>query len=205
MADETEKPSLFRQEALDRISSPEQLDQLLQVVSLKDWLPLASLGFVVAIALIWSILGKVPLTAEAKGLLLQDKTNPNQLISVSYFPIEDGRQIQTGDRMLVTPVTANFQEVGGLEAIVTEVSAQPVMRSAALQQVQNNSELLDLVYVPASIEVIAHLKSDTSTPTGYQWSMSKGPDMQLAGGVPTQGRVTLSERSPIQFIFPFLE
>jgi hypothetical protein len=205
MADETEKPSLFRQEALDQISSPEQLDQLLQVVNLKDWLPLASLGFVVAIALIWSIFGKVPLTAEAKGLLLQDKTDPNQLISVSYFPIEDGRQIQTGDRMLVTPVTANFQEVGGLEAIVTEVSAQPVMRSAALQQVQNNSELLDLVYVPASIEVIAHLKSDASTATGYQWSMSKGPDMQLAGGIPTQGRVTLSERSPIQFIFPFLE
>jgi hypothetical protein len=205
MADEQEKPSLFRQEALDRISSPEQLDQLLQVVSLKDWLPLASLGFVVAIALIWSIFGKVPLTAEAKGLLLQNKTDPNQLISISYFPIEDGRQIRLGDRMLITPVTANFQEYGGIEATVTEVSNQPVMRNSALQQVQNNAELLDLVYVPASIAVIAHLKPNVATTTGYQWSMSKGPDMQLAGGVPTQGRVILSERSPIQFIFPFLQ
>jgi hypothetical protein len=205
MADEQEKPSLFRQEALDRISSPEQLDQLLQVVSLKDWLPLASLGFVVAIALIWSIFGKVPLTAEAKGLLLQNQTDPNQLISISYFPIEDGRQIHLGDRMLIIPVTANFQEFGGIEATVTEVSSQPVMRSSALQQVQNNAELLDLVYVPASIAVIAHLKPDAATATGYQWSMSKGPDMQLAGEVPTQGRVILSERSPIQFIFPFLQ
>jgi hypothetical protein len=203
MADE--KPSLFRQEALDKISSPEQLDQLLQVVSLKDWLPLVSLGFVVAIALIWSIFGKVPLTAEAKGLLLQSQTDPNQLISISYFPIEDGRQIHSGDRMLITPVTANFQEFGGIEATVTEVSAQPVMRSSALQQVQNNAELLDLVYVPASIAVVAQLKPDASTATGYQWSMSKGPDMRLAGEVPTQGRVTLSERSPIQFIFPFLQ
>ncbi|NJR40660.1 MAG: hypothetical protein HC781_19810 [Leptolyngbyaceae cyanobacterium CSU_1_4] len=205
MADEQEKPSLFRQEALDRISSPEQLDQLLQVVSLKDWLPLASLGFVVAIALIWSIFGKVPLTAEAKGLLLQNPTDPNQLISISYFPIEDGRQIHLGDRMLITPVTANFQEYGGIEATVTEVSNQPVMRNSALQQVQNNAELLDLVYVPASIAVIAQLKPDTATATGYQWSMSKGPNMKLAGEVPTQGRVILSERSPIQFIFPFLQ
>ncbi|MCU0567377.1 MAG: hypothetical protein MUF49_12355 [Oculatellaceae cyanobacterium Prado106] len=205
MADEAEKNSLFRQEALDKISSPEQLDQLLQVISLKDWWPLASLGFLVAIALLWSILGRIPLTAQAKGLLLQNTSNPKQLISISYFPIEDGRQIQPGDRMLVTPVTANYQEVGGLEATVTEVSTQPVMRSVALQHVQNNAELLDLVYVPASIEVIAQLKPDASTPTGYQWSMSKGPEMQLAGGVPTQGRVTLSERSPIQFIFPFLK
>jgi hypothetical protein len=203
MADE--KPSLFRQEALDKISSPEQLDQLLQVVSLKDWLPLASLGFVVAIALIWSIFGKVPLTAEAKGLLLPSPTDPNQLISVSYFPIEDGRQIQAGDRMLITPVTANFQEFGGIEAVVTQVSDQPVMRNSALQQVQNNEELLDLVYVPASIAVTAELKPDGATATGYQWSMSKGPNMRVAGGVPTQGRVTLSERSPIQFIFPFLQ
>jgi hypothetical protein len=203
MADE--KPSLFRQEALDKISSPEQLDQLLQVVSLKDWLPLASLGFVVAIALVWSIFGKIPLTAEAKGLLLQNPTDPNQLISISYFPIEDGRQIESGDRMLITPVTANFQEFGGIEAVVTEVSDQPVMRNSALQQVQNNAELLDLVYVPASIAVIAELKSDTATPTGYQWSMSKGPNMRVTGGVPTHGRVTLSERSPIQFIFPFLQ
>jgi hypothetical protein len=203
MADE--KPSLFRQEALDKISSPEQLDQLLQVVSLKDWLPLASLGFVVAIALVWSIFGKIPLTAEAKGLLLQSPTDPNQLISVSYFPIEDGRQIQAGDRMLITPVTANFQEFGGIEAVVTQVSDQPVMRNSALQQVQNNEELLDLVYVPASIAVTAELKPDGTTATGYQWSMSKGPNMRVAGGVPTQGRVTLSERSPIQFIFPFLQ
>jgi hypothetical protein len=202
MADE--KPSLFRQEALDKISSPEQLDQLLQIVSLKDWLPLASLGFVVAIALVWSIFGKVPLTAEAKGLLLPSPTDPGQLISVSYFPIEDGRQIQAGDRMLITPVTANFQEFGGIEAVVTQVSDQPVMRNSALQQVQNNEELLDLVYVPASIAVTAELQRDGTTATGYQWSMSKGPNMRVAGGVPTQGRVTLSERSPIQFIFPFL-
>jgi hypothetical protein len=203
MADE--KPGLFRQEALDKISSPEQLDQLLQVVSLKDWLPLASLGFVVAIALVWSIFGKVPLTAEAKGLLLPSPTDPSQLISVSYFPIEDGRQIQAGDRMLITPVTANFQEFGGIEAVVTQVSDQPVMRNSALQQVQNNEELLDLVYVPASIAVTAELKPDGATATGYQWSMSKGPNMRVVGGVPTQGRVTLSERSPIQFVFPFLQ
>ena len=38
---------LFRQESLERLSSPEQLDQMMRVVSPKAWLPLTTIGFLV--------------------------------------------------------------------------------------------------------------------------------------------------------------
>lgn len=65
-----EKGELFRKEALEQVSSPEQLDQLIQLVHLKAWLPLAAIGALVAIGLGWGIFGRIPIYVEAKGLLL---------------------------------------------------------------------------------------------------------------------------------------
>ena len=206
MANEQES-SLFRQEALEQISSPEQLDQLIQVVTLKDWLPLASIGFLVALALIWSFVGRIPVFVEAKGLLVRsaDAQPPNaqSLVSVSYFPIASGKQIQPGDRILIIPETASVDEFGGMDATVTEVSPNPVTQATALERANGNQELAELVYTPASIEVIAKLTPDPATATGYHWAMSTGPDQTLSGETPTHARVTLSERAPISFIFPF--
>ena len=62
-----QKNSLFRKEALERLSSPESLDRLMQVVSLKDWLPLVTLGGLVFLAGLWSIWGRIPITVNGKG------------------------------------------------------------------------------------------------------------------------------------------
>ncbi len=208
MANEQES-SLFRQEALEQISSPEQLDQLIQVVTLKDWLPLASIGFLVALALIWSIVGRIPVFVEAKGLLTQitdaQSSDSQSLLSVSYFPIASGKQIHPGDRILIIPETASADEFGGMEATVTEVSPYPVTQASALTQANGNQELAALVYTPASIEVTSKLTLDTATATGYHWAMSKGPDQKLSSETPTRARVTLSERAPISFVFPFFK
>ena len=61
--------SIFRSEALDQLSSPEQLDQLLQVVSRKSWLPLLGMAAVIIMALIWSVAGTIPITVEGAGQL----------------------------------------------------------------------------------------------------------------------------------------
>ncbi len=204
MANEQES-SLFRKEALEQVSSPEQLDQLMQVVNLKNWLPLASIGFLLALAVIWSVVGRIPIFIESKGLLVEDTDDSKQLISVSYFPIAQGKQIQVGDRILVIPETANIQEFGGLEATVTEVSPFPVTEASALKRVKGNPELADLVYTPASIEVFAKLQPNPTNNTGYQWSMSKGPDEKLSSETPATAKVMLTNRAPISFIFPFLK
>ncbi|MBW4660009.1 MAG: hypothetical protein KME15_15145 [Drouetiella hepatica Uher 2000/2452] len=201
----SEQESLFRKEALEQVSSPEQLDQLMQVVNLRDWLPLASIGFLVTLALLWSVIGRIPIFVESKGLLIKNRSDSSQLTSVSYFPIVEGKQIQVGDRILIIPETNSIQEFGGLEATVTEVSPSSVTQASALKRVDGNLELAELVYTPASIEVLAQLKPNPENVTGYEWSMSKGPSEKLSGGTPVTARVTLSDRAPISFVFPFLK
>ncbi|HRC86625.1 MAG TPA: hypothetical protein PK413_13535, partial [Thermoanaerobaculia bacterium] len=62
---------IFRKVALERLSSPEQLDQLLEVTRPAHWLALSALGLVVAAALMWGFLGSVPTEAQGEGILLR--------------------------------------------------------------------------------------------------------------------------------------
>jgi len=64
------KRNIFRQESLERLSSPERLDQLMQVVGPKEWVPLTILGGLVLVGLTWSILGKIPITVEGRGIFI---------------------------------------------------------------------------------------------------------------------------------------
>src|SRR5207302_1226475 len=69
---------IFRKEALDHLSSPEQLDQLLQVINRKSWIPVVTLGGLLLIAFLWSILGRIPIAVEGVGLLVY----PRQVVSL---------------------------------------------------------------------------------------------------------------------------
>jgi HlyD family secretion protein len=66
----TQKKELFRKESLERLSSPERLDQLMQVVSPKSWLPIVAFGTLAGVAVLWSIYGRIPVTVEGQGVLV---------------------------------------------------------------------------------------------------------------------------------------
>ena len=61
---------LFRESALERLSSPEELDQLLQVMSPRGWISLIAVWALLAAIIAWSILARVPSTVEGRGIIV---------------------------------------------------------------------------------------------------------------------------------------
>lgn len=61
---------LFRKSALDRLSSPEQLDQLIRVTRPRDVIVAAALFALIGLAAIWSVLGRVPERVKGSGILI---------------------------------------------------------------------------------------------------------------------------------------
>ncbi|MFL6291034.1 MAG: NHLP bacteriocin system secretion protein, partial [Thermoanaerobaculia bacterium] len=59
---------IFRKVALERLSSPEQLDQLMQVTSPRGWLALGAFGTLLNTALGWAELGTIPTDATGEGI-----------------------------------------------------------------------------------------------------------------------------------------
>ncbi|MEA2570269.1 MAG: hypothetical protein QOI24_2270 [Acidobacteriota bacterium] len=63
--------SIFRRASLERLSSPERLDTLLEVTTPRIWFALAGLGAVVVAAIAWGVFGAVPDSLEGEGLMLR--------------------------------------------------------------------------------------------------------------------------------------
>jgi HlyD family secretion protein len=71
--------NLFRKVALERLSSPEQLDMLMRVITPKAWLALAPLLGLIFLALVWSWFGSIPTKVSGSCILI----NPTGLADVS--------------------------------------------------------------------------------------------------------------------------
>jgi len=67
---EKDRPQLYREAALKRISTPEQLDQLIQITDSRGWIALLAVGLIILAGLAWAFTGLVDVTVTGTGILL---------------------------------------------------------------------------------------------------------------------------------------
>lgn len=79
---------IFRKVALERLSSPEQLDQLVQVTDPRGWLALTGLGALLLAAIGWGVWGSIPTEAQGEGILLR-QGGVSALVSAANGQVEE--------------------------------------------------------------------------------------------------------------------
>ncbi len=62
---------VFRKVSLARLSSPEQLDQLITVAGSGAWLALLAVGVLLASVMAWAVYGRIPTTVSGGGILIK--------------------------------------------------------------------------------------------------------------------------------------
>lgn len=94
------KKSIFRQAALDRLSSPEQLDQLLVVTTPKSWVALMTLVALIVSALLWGIFGAIPTQVSGQALFLRSGGLENITVGdagrLTDLSVRSGDEIREG-------------------------------------------------------------------------------------------------------------
>lgn len=159
------------------------------------------------------------------GKILELTVNPGQVINagtriatidtdsqeaslegITFFPVQDGKKIESGMEIQITPQTVKRERFGGIVGTVTKVSAFPITSEAAAQKVGNPQIIAGLVSdrEPVVIQISANLKPDEQTFSGFQWSSSAGPQLKISSGTTTSARVKVEERAPITFVLPIL-
>ncbi|BAY10253.1 NHLP bacteriocin system secretion protein [Calothrix sp. NIES-2098] len=89
--------------SLEEVSSPERLDQLMRVVKPQDWIPAATVGGLTILALVWSTVGRIPMTLTGKGVLIY----PQQTIELQSpiagqletLSVKDGQCLKKGEQL----------------------------------------------------------------------------------------------------------
>lgn len=96
-------PNVFRKIALDRLSSPEELDQVISVTSPKAWLSLLGISLILLVVLIWGFLGEIPLKIYGQGIIIPGGGLENVVHeyggTISSIDVEIGQFIKKGDRI----------------------------------------------------------------------------------------------------------
>lgn len=159
--------------------------------------------------------GKVLETLISPGQVLDSGTRlaninlgkpSDELVSITYYSVADGKKIQSEMEMQITPRTVKRERFGGIVGKVTQVSAFPIAKEAAINTVGNAEVVEGLVAdnQEGLIQVVATLEPDEQTYSGYEWSSSAGPQIEISSGTTTTTRVKVEERSPITFVLPIL-
>ena len=137
---------------------------------------------------------------------IQNDTAPRNLESLVFFPARDGKRLEVGQRVRVSPTTTKQQRHGGIEGEITKVNVLPIRDDAVIKRLGVKS-LLQSVRGPQAaplIEVSTSLQRDPNTVSGYDWGGGEGPDIQITAGTTTNVRVLVEERRPISYVIPIL-
>lgn len=188
-----EKPTdLFRQESLERLSSPERLDELMTIVNLRTWLPLGALGILIGLGLIWSWVGRIPVTTSGRGLLVQDDLASGGVVALLHFDNRYRGQFRAGMPVILTPETLLIYNEPGVQAEIVQVLEPAALTLDDARNVDVDSEAGES---DGRLEILAQLSPMDSAM----------PPNTIVAGVRVQGRITVDERAPIAFVFPFLD
>jgi HlyD family secretion protein len=125
-----------------------------------------------------------------------------ELMAVLFVPTSAGKQIQPGMRVQVSPSTVKREEYGSLLGRVTWTAAYPSTARGMTRLLGNEALVQKLMKEGPPIQVNVTLDKDQRTPTGYRWSSSRGPNLQISSGTLATGSIIVKEERPIELIIP---
>ncbi|BCL39068.1 hypothetical protein NSMS1_55150 [Nostoc sp. MS1] len=145
------------------------------------------------------------LTPGTRLATIEAENPQSKLVGVTYFPVGKAKKIHPGMSVQIIPEAVK-QNFGGIVGTVTNISNLPITKAAAVNKVGNPEVVEALVGQQQTglIQVVSELNLDPNTPSGYKWSSSQGPDLQIASGNTTVVRAKVEERAPISFVLPIL-
>jgi HlyD family secretion protein len=125
--------SLFRKAAIDKVSSPEQLDLLMSVTSPVGWLALLTVGLMLTAVGVWSVVGSIPELVDGTGTLFRGErlydikaTMAGSIITLDVRPgsiVEAGQTIAKLKREQVS-IEANEAAGERKQAALGEIQAK---------------------------------------------------------------------------------
>ncbi len=127
-----------------------------------------------------------------------------ELMAVVFVPAAQGKQMRRGMKARIVPSTVQREEHGFMIGEVQRVAEFP-STSRGMQRLLANEELVeDLMQEGPPIQVDVSLVHDPATPSGYRWSSSRGPDLDISSGTLAAGSIIVRQDRPISLVIPKL-
>lgn len=143
---------VFRKVSLERLSSPEQLDQLITVTNSGGWIALGAIGLLIVTVMTWSVYGRIPTTVSGGGILIKT----GGIISV-VAPVEgqiEALYVSEGDAVDKGQIIARIAQPRLLDEIrAARLTLKELKdRDLALRNLDSESARLEVTAIDREIQ-----------------------------------------------------
>lgn len=127
-----------------------------------------------------------------------------ELVAALFVPASAGKRVRPGMEVRISPSTVKREEYGSMIGRVTQAAAFPATARGMNRLLGNEALVNKLMEAGPLIQIDVALQLDPATPTGYRWSSSRGPDLEISSGTLASGDVVVQEDRPISLVIPTL-
>ncbi|MEG1947059.1 MAG: HlyD family efflux transporter periplasmic adaptor subunit [Lachnospiraceae bacterium] len=169
--------NIYRKASIDRLSSPEQLDKLIQITSPSLWISVVGAAIVVASALIWAIFGTLPENVDINGIYMSDAGTQSIYAAtggtVISVPIEKNQKVKKGDTVAVVADEKNEIIVQQLKDRIRAVESV-TLTSQGDVATSDNAKMLECKMQYAQANMTYEQKVETLNAFKTQLDKAKG-------------------------------
>jgi HlyD family secretion protein len=118
---------IFRKSALEKLSTPEKLDQLITVVDRKAWIPLIGVAISVTALVLWGLFGVIETKVSAQGMLLGGGVHdivPLAQGQLKEIKVNTGQKVSEGDIVAVIDQPVLEQQLAEAKAKLAQLRSQ---------------------------------------------------------------------------------
>lgn len=188
--------NLFRKSSLERVSSPEQLNEYIKITNPSLIVILIGIFSIVISGAIWIFAGGIPKTVEINGVVVTDQSGTNTLHC--FVPIGKSKQIKEGKDAEVSPDYADRSQYGYIKGKVLSVSDEMVTDDYLFKNF-SNPQLVEAA-VARSMQLSGSNVVEVKISMG-EWSNEKGKSIEVTGGANCGALVVLDEIKPYDLVF----
>lgn len=134
--------------------------------------------------------------------ILVIETGDKRLEALLYVPAEQGKQVRPGMAVQLSPTIAKKEEYGTLLGHVVRVDPVPETETALAERLSNRDLARQFTKAGAPLQVEILLDKGDDGPEGYDWTSSRGQEVELTSGTLLEGQVTIRTGRPIALVIP---
>ena len=148
------KPSLFRKNSLDRVSSPEQLNEYIKIVSPSLILIIIAIFSILFAGLAWIFSSNIPKYQNIPGIVIDENGKKNLY---SYVDIGTSKKLSVGMESRVSPNYFPEEQYGYINGKITKIGSKTIDSNYILNKFSNPGLLAPILSSNSCIEVVTSL------------------------------------------------
>ncbi len=127
------------------------------------------------------------------------------LVALLYAPPREGKKVEVGHTVQISPSTIKKEEFGSIKGLVDEKRNQPSTPEAMTSELGNSALVEVFSKSGPPLRIAATLTPNPDTESGYEWTSGNGPPRQIFSGTQIDASIIVGEKRPIDYVIPIFK